>query len=431
MITAYKLVTIESFELIMDIIRSKEKKFKGRWIIGGVIFTSLVLAFVFSRSEASYIVNRDTVLTDRVQRGEMLVTVRGTGVLVPKDIRWIATNVEGRVERILIKAGAQVKTGDLLLELSNPQLVQKLEETRWELEELEALTKAQEVSMESELLDQEAAVVNEKLNYERALLTLNAHDKLFSQGIIAVSKIAHAEIKIDVNQYKKRWHLETERLHKREENLVAQRVAYQARINRMKRMLQRVQEQVENLKVRATMDSIVQEMPMELGQQVNSGTNLAKLARNDKYIAELRIPEKKIKDVVLGQKVIIDTRNNLIIGTVQRIDPAVINSSVQVDVALEGELPAEVRPDLTVDGVIEINRIADTLYVKRPMFVKSHSESEVYRVDEEGQYAYKQRITFGQMSSRYIQILEGLEIGESIIVSDASSWEKHSQIKIN
>lgn len=415
----------------MDIVRSKEKKFKGRWIIGGVIFTALVFAFVFSRSEASYMVNRDTVLTDRVQRGEMLVTVRGTGVLVPEDIRWIATNVEGRVERILIKAGAQVKRDDLLLELSNPQLVQQLEETRWELEELEAQTKAQEVSMESELLDQQAAVVNEKLNYERALLTLDAHDKLFNQGIIAVSKIAHAEIKIDVIQYKKRWQLEMERLNKREENLAAQRVAYQARINRMKRILQRIQEQVDNLKVRATMDSIVQEMPMELGQQVNSGTNLAKLARNDKYIAELRIPENQIKDVLLGQKVTIDTRNNKIVGTVQRIDPAVINSSVQVDVALIGELPTEVRPDLTIDGVIEIDRIADTLYVKRPMFVKSYSQADVYLIDDKGEYAYKKSIKFGQMSTRYIQIQEGLEMGEIIIVSDASSWGKHSQIRIN
>lgn len=154
--------------------------------------------------------------------------------------------------------------------------------------------------MESELLDKQAAVVNEKLNYERALLTLNAHNQLLEQGIIAVSKIAHEEIKIDVDQFKKRWQLETQRLNKRKENLVAQRLAYQARINRMKRILHRVKTQVDALNVTASMDSIVQEMPMELGQQVNAGTNLAKLARDDKYLAELRIPEKKVKEVVVA-----------------------------------------------------------------------------------------------------------------------------------
>ncbi|BAJ02254.1 HlyD family secretion protein [Shewanella violacea] len=418
----------------MDIVRAREKKIIGsklRWVIGGVIAVSLISALGFSRSDLSYRVNQNSLLTAQVQRGEMMVTVRGTGVLVPEDIRWIATDVEGRVERILIKAGAQVKMGDLLLELSNPQLVQRLEETKWELEALEAETKAQDVEMESELLDRQAAVVIEKLNHERAMLTLKAHDQLFAQGVVAVSKIAHAEIKIDVNQYEQRWKLETKRLHKREVNLAAQRLAYEARLNRMRRILQRVQDQVDNLKVKATMDSLVQEMPMELGQQVSSGTNLAKLARRDQYIAEIRIPENQIKDVRLGQKVTIDTCNNKIAGTVQRIDPAVINSSVQVDVALIGDLPTEVRPDLTIDGVIEIDRIADTLYVKRPIFIKSYSEADVYVIDENGEYANKKSIKFGQMSTRYIQIQEGLAMGESIIVSDASSWEKHSQIKIN
>ncbi|WP_394202041.1 efflux RND transporter periplasmic adaptor subunit [Shewanella waksmanii] len=418
----------------MDITRATKKGSttqRTRWLIGGIATTALICGLLLTRSEASHMVSRDTLLTDQVQRGEMLVTVRGTGLLVPKDIRWIATHVEGRVEQILIKAGARVKTGDLLLVLSNPLLEQQLEETKWELEELEAETQALQVAMESELLDQQAAVVNEKLNYERALLTLNAHNQLLEQGIIAVSKIAHEEIKIDVDQFKKRWQLETQRLNKRKENLVAQRLAYQARINRMERILHRVKTQVDALNVTASMDSIVQEMPMELGQQVNAGTNLAKLARDDKYLAELRIPEKKVKEVVVGQRVTIDTRNSLISGTVQRIDPAVINSSVQIDVALEGELPIEVRPDLTVEGVVEIDRISDTLYVQRPMFIKGYSQSDIYLINEEGDYAYKRSIKFGRMSSRYIEVQSGLKLGESIIVSDASSWNQHNQIKIN
>jgi len=174
----------------------------------------------------------------------------------------------------------------------------------------------------------------------------------------------------------------------------------------------------------------VQEMPMELGQQVNGGTNLAMLARSDHFIAELRIPEKQIKDVMIGQKVTLDTRSSKIQGIVQRIDPAVVNNSVQIDVELLGVLPKEVRPELTVDGVIEIAIIADTLFVKRPMYANSFSQANIYLIDSEGSYANKHQVKFGHMSSQYIQIEQGLAEGENIIISDSSSWEKHQQIRI-
>ena len=201
----------------MDIVREKPKKkitVKIVGIVALVIMLFFVVKLVFNRDASTYAVNSNALLTDKVQQGELFVSVRGMGVLVPKDIRWVATNVEGRVERILIKAGAHVKEGDLLMELSNPQLVQRLEETKWELDEMEAETTALEVSLESELLDQEAAVITEKLNHERALLTLNAQETLLSQGVVAVSHIDYEEIKIDVAQFKQRWELEIKRLAK-------------------------------------------------------------------------------------------------------------------------------------------------------------------------------------------------------------------------
>ena len=179
-----------------------------------------------SGKSSAYQVDKSELLLAQVQRGKFNISVRGVGVLVPKDIRWVATNVEGRVERILIKAGAKVKRGDLLLELSNPQLVQQLEETKWQLEEMVAETNAQTASLASELLDQEAAVINEKLNHERALLTYNAQKKLLDKGTVAVSHIAHEEVKIDVAQYKERWQLEIKRLNKKKESLEAQAKAY-------------------------------------------------------------------------------------------------------------------------------------------------------------------------------------------------------------
>ena len=250
----------------MDIVREKPKKKINSKILSGIAIAAvLFFAFklFFDRDGSTYAVDSNSLLTDKVQQGELYVSVRGIGVLVPKDIRWVATNVEGRVERILIKAGARVKAGDLLMELSNPMLVQRLEETRWELDEMEAQTTALEVSLESELLDQEAAVINEKLNHERALLTLNAQRTLLEQGVVAVSHIDYEEIKIDVAQFKQRWELEIKRLAKRRENLAAQKQAAQARVNRMRKIVQRAQEQVESLHATATRDSSGQEMPME------------------------------------------------------------------------------------------------------------------------------------------------------------------------
>ena len=418
----------------MDIVRQKKTQ-KPRLIktsaIAALVLVSMSLFYWFDSSTASYLASRDTLLIDTVKRGELNITVRGTGVLAPEDFRWMATNVSGRVERILKRAGTQVMQGELLLELSNPQLEQELIEAKWELQALEAETRARKVALESDLLDQQIVVINEKLNLESSELTLNAQKELLQQGIVAISKIDFEQVRMNVNQYQQRWQLEQKRLVKRQENLTAQLDANQARLNSMRKRVERIQQQVDSLKVIATMDSIVQEMPMELGQQVSSGTNLALLARSDKYIAELRIPEKQIRDVVIGQKVSLDTRSSQIEGRVQRIDAQVVNNSVQVDVALVGELPKEVRPELTVDGVIEIATIDDTLFVKRPMYANSFSQSSVYLIEQGGAYAARKPLRFGHMSSQYIQVEQGLQEGDSIIVSDTSDWQNHQQIRIN
>lgn len=418
----------------MDIVRTKQTtniNKKSKIIIGFSIMLVLSLFFLFKSNSASYLAARDNLLINTVQRGELNISVRGTGVLAPKDIRWISTNVPGRVERMFKKAGAIVKKGDVLLELSNPQLQQELTDAQWELQASEAEMRARKVSLESDLLDQEIAVINEKLNHERSQLTLNAQKELLDQGIVAISKIDFEEVKISVSQFQQLWALEQRRLEKRRENLNAQIEAGEARLNRMRKTVQRIQQQIDSLQVKATMDSIIQEMPMELGQQVSQGTNLAMLARSDLFIAELRIPEKQIKDVLIGQQVTLDTRSSKIQGRVQRIDPVVINSSVQVDVELLGNLPKEVRPELTVDGVIKIAAIPDTLFVTRPMFANSFSQSSVYLIDKEGTHASKHNLKFGHMSSQYIQIEEGLKEGDSIIVSDTTSWSEHQQIRIN
>ncbi|MBF7074527.1 HlyD family efflux transporter periplasmic adaptor subunit [Glaciecola sp. MH2013] len=418
----------------MDIVRTKSASGKRKKVIFAAFFvlvlSSLIYFFVFSNN-ATHRVSPDMLLTSKVEQGELAVTVRGIGVLAPRDVRWLATNVSGKVERILVKAGALVQKGDLILQLSNPELQQRLEETRWEVDELQAQTKALQVSLESEALDQEARVINEKLNYERSLLTLTAQNTLLEQGINAVSAIDHEAIKIEVAQNKQRWELEIKRLAKQKENVEAQMLANSAKVNRMRKTLERVQQQVESLEVRASIDAIVQAMPMELGQQINAGTNLARLAKRDEFIAELRVPEIQIQEVLIGQTVTLETRNSRFEGIVKRIDPSVNNGSVQVDVEISGSSPQEARPELTVEGSIEIVRIPNTLFVRRPMFAKSYGDSYVYLLDENEKTANKHAVTFGKASATYIEIKEGLSLGQKVIISDVSNFEVHQQISIN
>jgi HlyD family secretion protein len=418
----------------MDIVR-KPSALKTRnriLVIVGLLCVMGIGGYLLLASDTpSHVIDSNRLSTSKVQQGELAISVRGIGVLAPKHVLWLATNVEGKVEQIMTKAGAMVKKDDLIMQLSNPQLLQRLEESQWELDEQDAQSIALQVSLESQLLDQEAAVIYQKLSYERSLLTLNAQTTLLSQGINAVSQIDHEATKIEVAQNKQRWELEIKRLGKQKENVAAQMLANQARVSRLTKTVERFQLQVDGLAVRASMDAIVQAMPMELGQQVSAGTNLARLAKRDEFIAELRIPESQIQEVIIGQRVSIDTRSSKVQGVVKRIDPLVENGVVQVDVELVGVAPKEARPELTVEGVIEIVRLPNTLYVKRPMFAKSDAQAFVYLLDETGKLANKHAVTFGQASNTFIEIKTGLGVGQEIIVSDASAWEQHQQIRIN
>lgn len=409
----------------MDIVVKKQKQtklpIKVMLSVGLVI--SLIWAIAFANN-SGHKVSANSVLIDTVKQGNLTLDVRGIGVLVPKQVYWVATEVNGRVDQVLIKAGAAVKKGELIISMKNPALTQQLEESQWELEEIQAQLNAQRVALESQVLDQETLVVNSELNYERALLTFNAQKTLLKQGIVAISTVEHEEVKIEVKQLLQRWQLEQKRLAKSRENLTAQKRAFNARLKRMERSVSRMQHLVDSLEIRATIDSIVQEMPLELGQQISAGTNIAKLARNDEFIAEVRVPEKQIYQIALTQEVTVDTKTSKVAGKVIRIDPSVINGSVQVDIALTGKLPKEARPELTVDGIIHVAKLENALYVKRPMFAKANSTGSVYIVNQETNEVTPKVVNFGRSSQTQIEIISGLSIGENVVVSDVSSWEE-------
>lgn len=419
---------------ILDISRTAQKKPKYTqfliWALAFIVVASAIY-YLWYLAQASFSIDSNQIVTDSVKRGEFSVSVRGSGILVPRDIQWLSSNVEARVEKVIVKAGKSVKKGELIVKLSNPQLEQLLEETKWELEAKIAESEAAKVEQEALLLDQKSLMLDAKLNYESSKLKQDAQEQLYQSGSGVISKIDYEKTRLETIQLGQRLELQSARLEKVKQNIIVQSNARQARLNKMTKTLERAQQQVDSLMVVATLDSVVQEVPVEAGQRVNMGGNIAKLARKNDLIAELKIPEIQIRDVAIGQKVIIDTRNNKVFGTVSRVDPAVVNGSVQVDVSFTDNLPSDARPDLTVDGEIKISYIANTLFIDRPLFAQSQSTSSLYKVSSDGRFAEQVTVMLGKGSINQIEILNGLDVGETIIVSDPSIWQTHKKIRIN
>lgn len=418
----------------MDIAVSKKKPLNvKRYALASIALAALLVGarYLWLLGQADFGVEQDTVVVSEVQRGSFTVSVRGTGVLVPDKVRWLSAEVEANVVSLAVKAGNKVKTGDLIVELSNPQLVQQLAETQWELEAEEAQLAAAKTAQESEMLQQEANVLNAKLDFESSSLEYVAQGELISiNSAGAAPRITYKKTGLETDLFKQRWLIAQQQRDKMRENLIAQNNARAALLNRTKKKLERIQQQVDNLQVKATMDSIVLDMPLEPGQRIIMGSNIAKLAEQDSLIAELQVPEIQIRDVAVGQRVIIDTRNSKIEGTVSRVDPAVINGNVQVDVVFAGDLPSDARPDLSVDGEIIITELADTLYVDRPLFAQSNSQSAFYKMSQDGQFAERVDVIVGAGSVNQIQVTSGLNVGDKIITSDSSRFETYDKIRI-
>lgn len=423
--------------MLMDIaIKNNKNKFNVKLYI---ILLTLVVPIVFAINylwylgQADFSLDSESLVIAEVKRGNFTVSVRGTGVLVPDNIEWLAASVEAKVVRLVVNAGNIVKTGDLIVELSNPQLVQQLAEAQWELEAMDAELTAARVAQESALLEMQSNVLNSKLNYESSLLKSSMQTKLLNQSAstITISKLDYKRTLLETDHFNQRWLISKKQLTKMQENLSAQNNARTARLNKTKKSLERIQQQVDDLQVKATMNSIVLEMPLEAGQRIIMGTNIAKLAQQDSLIAELQVPEIQIRDVMVGQRVIIDTRNNKIKGLVARVDPAVVNGNVQVDIVFSESLPSDARPDLSIDGEIKITDIADTLYVDRPLFAQSKSHSSFYKISNDGLFAERVEVFVGSGSINQIQIIKGLKVGDRIVTSDPSRFETYKIFRIN
>ncbi|WP_395788546.1 efflux RND transporter periplasmic adaptor subunit [Aquimonas sp.] len=397
-------------------------------IVAAVVALAALVGFVSRLDPAAPSVAKSSLWLDTVKQGDMLREVRGPGVLVPKEIRWIAAESNARVERIVVRPGAVVEADTVILELSNPEVVDQQLSAVSALTAAEADYTAKQMGLESQLLDQRAALAGIRADYEGARLQAEAETELAGRGII--SRIQARRSELTSEQLKLREGIEVERIEKFEQTLRAQLAAERARIEQLKNVAELRRRQAEALKVRAGIAGVLQQVPVQEGQQVAAGTNLARVAKPGELMAELRISETQVKDILHGQQVRVDTRNGVVAGQVVRIDPAVQNGTVLVEVEFTEALPASARPDLSVDGTIEIERLQNVLYVGRPAYGQPESEVRLFRVDAEGQ-AQRVPVRIGRASVNLIEIQQGLAPGDQIILSDTSQWEGYERLRVD
>ncbi|WJV64146.1 efflux RND transporter periplasmic adaptor subunit [Pectobacteriaceae bacterium C52] len=395
-----------------------------------LIVIAIASFYALSYTPDGYKVSASSLLIGAVKRGDMVVEVRGNGSLVPRNISWIAANVDGRVESVKVKAGAFVNTGDVIAEMVNPDLVQATEELRWELAAKEEDTKALESRHESNLLGAQVAIVDARQKYEHAKLEYDAAEILNKRNNGSVSMLVYRRSKLATQQNKQSLDLTRLQLEKLKVAQKADMDANYARVSKLKNMLARSESQIRSLTVRATESGVIQTINLEVGQRISTGYNIARVARKDQLIAELNVPERQIRDVALGQSVTINTQIHNIQGNVSRIDPSVINGTVLVDVELTGPLPDEARPDLSIEGSIQVARLTNILYVPRPLYAQNNMPGIVYKLSADGKSAKKVQVIFGKGSADEIAISSGLTVADRIVLSSYHAWEHVEQISI-
>lgn len=374
-------------------------------------------------------VDRATVWIDEVKRGPMLRQVRGLGTLVPEEILWIPTQFDGRVEKVYLRSGEKVRPDSVLVVLSNPDMELSRNDLEWQLKQAEATFAELKVRLETQQLDQRSTLARVHSDLTQAQLTKERDEKM-----LALQLKSDLEVKLSVakfDQLSKQYEIEKKRIDIFTDSITAQLESQKVQIEKLRAQYALKKQQVEQLVVRAGTDGVLQEMNLQVGQRVTPGMVLAKVAQPWKLKAELKIAETQAKDILLGQKAEIDTRNGIIPGHVTRIDPNVVAGTRTVDVKLDGALPAGAVPDLSVDGQIELERLADVVYVGRPVFGQPNSDVMLFKLEPDGNGATHVKVKLGRTSVNTIEVLEGLRVGDKVILSDMSAHDQHDRIRLN
>ena len=421
----------------MDILRpdqTRRKRLRRILVVATGLAAVAVITVALARLEpAEPTVESSTIWSDTVRRGPMVCEVRGAGVLLPEEIRWVTATSPGRIERIPLLPGVAVEADTLLLELSNPELEQAAFDAEALLKAAEAQFEKLKVQLENDRLQLESSAATLESEFGQARLEAEADEELTRIGLLARLTSKRSRAKAD--DLANRLDLERKRIAINAQAAQAQLAAQEAELAKWRKQHELKRRQVEALRVRAGFAGVLQKLgdpgPLQVGQQVIVGTKLAQVADPRRLKAEIKVAETQTKDIQFGQSAAIDTRNGVIRGRVVRIDPAVQNGTVTVDVALENPLPKGARPDLSVEGVITLERLDDVLYVGRPVNVTSDSKVSLFRVLNSGRSAVRVPVRLGRSSVTCVEVVEGLEVGARVILSDMSQWETHERIRLN
>jgi HlyD family secretion protein len=419
----------------MDIARPdlKQKKKRRLLLWTGVVAVMLVVAVVVvSRLKpAAPTVDRSTIWTDTVKRGPMIRQVRGsTGTLVPREdkLRLIPAETEATVTRILVLPGAHVEAGTVLMELANPQLQQEAMNAGLTLKAAVSEYHNTQVKLQNDLMTQKAGAATVGSDYHQAQLQAQTDKALHDLGVI--SGLTYKASQSRADELTTRNKIERDRLTMNEKVIVSQLAVQQTQVDQARALYKLKQQQLAALRVTAGISGVLVDLPHQVGEHVAPGVTLAKVVQPDQLKASLKIAESQARDIQIGQPASIDTHNGIIPGRVQRIDPAVENGTVTVDVELTGPLPQGARPDLSVDGTIDLERMTDVLYVGRPALGSENSTLSLFKLDPDGKGATRVPVKVGRASVNNIQVIEGLKAGDTVILSDMSRWDNVDRIRL-
>ena len=418
----------------MDIPRERAPD-KRRYIYGGIglLVIIAVVIGVASLKPAAPTVDRSSVVIDSVRRGDMVIDVRGPGSLVPEQIRWVSAITAGRVDRIDVRPGATVTDTTTLLELSNPDVQLEALSAQQQLNAAEAALVTLRISLSTQKLAQEGVVATTTSDYNDAMRNATAFDELEKKGFLAKGLLAPMDVskaKDKAVELKARMAIEKQRLDVMSQSIAQQIELQKSQVDKLRDIAQFQQSRIASMQVRAGAAGQVTELSLEPGQYVLPGTNLAKVAQPGRLKAVLHIPETQAKDIQIGQVASIDTRNGIIPGHVIRIDPGAVNGTVEVDVGLDGALPKGARPDLSVDGTIELDRLKNVLYVGRPAYGEPESTVGIFKLTDGGKEAQRVNVKLGRASVNMIEIVQGLNAGDKIITSDMSGSDTQSRVRL-
>lgn len=417
----------------MDIKRSPKSKLKKRARTGALIAVGVVaiggITYGLSKMKpAAPTLDRSTAVIGTVKRGEMVREVNGNGTLVPQVTRWVPAPADGRVEKILVQAGVEVSAGTVIVDLSNAEMEQQALDAEFQVKTAQADAENLKVRLESEGMTQQSQIASINAEYSQAKLQLDTDEVLAKQGLVAdlLLKVS----RVHVQDLANRLRVEQQRLAVTGKSVKAQMNAQESRVQQLRALAKLKRDQVEALKVRAGTNGVLQQVSVQEGQQVTPGVNIARIADPASLKAELKVAETQINDVKEGQSAVVDTRNGLIHGRVSRIDPAAREGTFTVDITFTESLPSSARPDLSVDGKIELERLRNVLFVDRPAFGQSQQTVGMFKVSPDGQEAARTQVKLGRTSVSTVEILNGLREGDQVIISDTSSMDNYNQIRL-